>query len=93
MLLTVTVMNLDWNWITVFTGSWGYSTAILSATLISFLRKTVSFYVVLLHVVDFMEGKHSVKKTDCITDRLTSCIKTPSNPKENLLHFQILNLK
>ena len=31
----------------------GYSTTRFSATLISFLRKTVSFYVVLLHVAIF----------------------------------------
>jgi len=53
MLVTVIVMNVDWTWITVFTGSWGYSTAGFSAALISFLRKTISFYVVLLHVAIF----------------------------------------
>lgn len=93
MLVTVIVMNADSTRITVFTVSWVYSTARFSATLISFLRKTVSFYVVLLHVFDFRESKHSVKKTDCITDRLTTCIETLSKPKQNLLHFQILNLK
>jgi hypothetical protein len=53
MLVAVIVMNVAWTWITVFTGNGGYSTARFSATLISFLRKTVSFYVVLLNVAIF----------------------------------------
>jgi hypothetical protein len=93
MLVTAIVINVAWTWITDFTGSWGvFNCQILGY--FNWFSENNSF--VLRRFAprcNFREGNYSVKRTDCIIDGLTTCIKTPPNPTQNIFHFQILNSK